>query len=143
MSAIVPENEGTSAMTPEVLKRLIPEMVAAYESPEVREQIEAAAHADDRMQVMQIAMRAQAQVLMRHGFDPATGLRAIAEAARTHRDDPEIVELSNRLRWRLTALYNDGRARPAPVRPQEVEIEGGSPPSGPKSERTPPPREHD
>jgi uncharacterized membrane protein YqiK len=105
---------GTGTVTPELLKTLIPEMVAAYESDDVRRRIEVAALNDDRLEVMKIAMRAQADVLTRHGIAPAEGLRAIAEAARTHGSDPEIVELSKQLRWRLTALFNESKANRTP-----------------------------
>ncbi|GIW70663.1 MAG: hypothetical protein KatS3mg102_0205 [Planctomycetota bacterium] len=97
-------------MTPETLKRLIPEMLQAYEDPDVRRQLEEAARAGDRPAVMRIAMQVQSAVLLRYRLDPEQGLRRIAAAAREHRDDPELVRLCEQLRWRLTALWNEARA---------------------------------
>ena len=70
------------ALDKEQLKRLLPELIGALTGDEVRKRMAEAAAGGNRLGVMQVAMEVQARVLARHGLDPRTGLRELAEAAK-------------------------------------------------------------
>ncbi len=91
-------------LTRDDLMRVIPKMLAAFETPDLRLQMKEAAEAGRPGAVMLLALHAQTAILKEHGLEAPGGLRAVATAARRWREDPEIKALSQQLEARLVAL---------------------------------------